>query len=640
MSLAKNAVKVPVPTSIPGARIIIYSNRYVYMVTKATWDNETQNSTDDRKAIGKLCDDDDSMMWANKYYIKEYSVRYPAQHILLHNNSITVGVFVCALRAAEKFGILKALKEAFPIQWMKIFAASVFWIDFETSTSQRFEDWFFDNYCGISTAMDSSAFTRFYQDIQTNGYQIDTYRKTFISEYNLRFPSTSEEKRAYGCDGCNFNTTDTDNELAGYGHAKEDSSIPIVNVMSYVDEETGVSVLWDYFPGPILDKTAILHSMNKAVEFGFTNIHLMMDRGFLTVAMAKLFNDLKETTGNVFSSMVPGTYKFVEDAISKYQHILPKSIENYLPQMHIYGMKLSEDFIIHYAPDFVENGKPIIEMFLFYDDVRASKDRVALLDKISALESDLKDRKEYTENLVKGAGKYFTIHKCENGLIDGREFTIKRNLEVIQQESDRLGFFMIASNAKEPADVEITIARKRDCNEKAHRRRKTFFELTTPGTGTDESFTGKSFVADVAQNIQEAMQYYGNPFIQLKSSETFSTMVGELHKIKANVSEEGDFQLSFPFTKEQKQIGACFGLTEEDVKAYVRRLKWGEPFQVVYNATELKIIDKAYAKANREIERAKDKADTVEKKAKAIAEETIETQIKKLDEKNRKKASM
>ena len=136
------------------------------------------------------------------------------------------------------------------------------------------------------------------------------------------------------------------------------------------------------------------------------------------------------------------------------------------------------------------------------------------------------------------------------------------------------------------------------------------------------------------------MQYYGNPFIQLKSSETFSTMVGELHKIKANVSEEGDFQLSFPFTKEQKQIGACFGLTEEDVKAYVRRLKWGEPFQVVYNATELKIIDKAYAKANREIERAKDKADTVEKRVKVIAEETIETQIKKLDEKNRKKASM
>lgn len=71
MSLAKNAVKVPVPTSTPGARIIIYNNRYVYMVTKATWDNETQNSTDDSKAIGKLCDDDDSMMWANKYYIKE-----------------------------------------------------------------------------------------------------------------------------------------------------------------------------------------------------------------------------------------------------------------------------------------------------------------------------------------------------------------------------------------------------------------------------------------------------------------------------------------------------------------------------------------------------------------------------------------
>ena len=67
---------------------------------------------------------------------------------------------------------------------------------------------------------------------------------------------------------------------------------------------------------------------------------------------------------------------------------------------------------------------------------------------------------------------------------------------------------------------------------------------------------------------------------------------------------------------------------------------FADPFQVVYNATELKIIDKAYAKANREIERAKDKADTVEKKAKAIAEETIETQIKKLDEKNRKKASM
>ena len=403
--------------------------------------------------------------------------------------------------------------------------------------------------------MDGSSFTDLFKDICTNGYQRDKYWELFRKEYEKKIQMPEGlKKRLVGCDGCNSNTSDRNNELAGYGHAKDDEDVPIVGYMSFVDELTGITMYWEYYPGPLLDKTEFPYALETAKDLGWEAIHIMMDRGFITNQMIKLFVALKKDYGIEFSAMIPSTFGFVETIIDEYKDLLHNNQEYYIHEEQVYGMVVPDEYLKESYPEYYENEEPLMHVLLFYDDLRAAKERDAINNKVAAKMAEILEKKEYTENLVKEAGKYLIVEETPEDPITKRHFTVKKNTKVIQEEIDRTGYFLMATNGDDGPDFEIRVARLRDRNEKSFRRRKTFFKLATPGTGTDKTFDGKMIVADIAQSIEEAMEYYAKSYIDKKSSETFVTTVHELHKIKIRVNEDGSMRLAFPLSKEQKVL--------------------------------------------------------------------------------------
>lgn len=273
-------------------------------------------------------------------------------------------------------------------------------------------------------------------------------------------------------------------------------------------------------------------------------------------------------------------------------------------------MKIPRSYIQENLQDFLKDGEPIMDLFLYYDDNRAAKERQSFNDYVTSVKLALEQRVEYTDKLVKDAGKYLIVLPTPSGK---REFTIIRNEDAIQKVQDMKGFFIVASNADETPENEIVFVRKRDKSEKSYRRRKTFFQLATPGTGTNETYGGKMNIADISQNIEEAIEYYGKPFTSAKTSEAVSTMIAELHKIKFYIELDGKIRLAYPLTKQQKDILALFDLTEEDVIEYVKTLEWGKPYSKIYNAKEKKEIRKAEIKAKKAQEKAARKASRVAK---------------------------
>ena len=600
---------VPIPRNLTDGRINVRKSGYVYWTTKTWWDNDTHNAKDNRRLIGKVLPDDAAMMRPNKWYIENLSQLFDEQHVLTHNSVMTGGVFIAALRSAQRTGIFDALKKAYPDQWKRILATCVYWIDQQTSTAQHFKDWFFDNYCGLSAPMDASAFTDLFKDINKNGYQRNKYWKIFRAEYEEKFPKDANQKiRVVGCDGSNSNTSDSDNELGGYGHAKDDEDTPIANYMNFVDEATGITLYWEYYPGPLLDKTEFPYALETARELGYQYIHLIMDRGFITNNMIREFAGLKKKHGIEFSAMIPSTFGFVDTIIQEFGGKLRNNQEHYIHEEHVYGMVIPEEYLKANYPEYFDDDKPLMRLFLFYDDLRAAKERDAINNKVGAKMYAILQKKEYTENLVKDAGKYLVVDRAEKDPVTKREFVVRRNHNVIQEEIDRAGYFIMASNGEEGSTFEIKIARKRDCNEKSFRRRKSFFGLSTPGTGTDETFDGKMIVADIAQGVQESMEYFAKSYIGRKSSETFVTTVNELHKIKIKVNEDGSMRPAYPLTKEQKELLECFGLDAMDFDTYVRSLRWGSDFNEIRNKKEQKQFEKEKAKEEKKAQREAEKA--------------------------------
>ena len=613
----------------------LFMGQYVYWVSEASWDSETQNSKDNRKSIGKLLDDDKTKMWPNDYFLELFGDLQDVQS-LLHHRVIGVGTYIFARKAAENTGVLPALKKAFPSHWRKIFALCVQWIDEEESCAQDFGYWFQKNFCGFYTRLDQPAISRFHAELSKLEDARETYEHEFGIEYSKRFPRTTEKpKWIVGCDGTNSNTTDKDNVKAGYGHAKEDSNLPIVNTMSFVDEETGITMFSHDFPGPVLDKNELIYSLSKAIELGFQKLHLMFDRGFITKEKALFLKDLKEDYGIVFSAMVPETFTFARKVILEYKNILYNNSEYYIDSQKIYGLKLDQMPIFEDDPDCCYGDlDKLYDVYLFYDDKRAATERQSVLDKYRAFLNAVLEKKQFSEKLVSDAAPYVIVTKTEKDPVTGRDFRAVINHELRQKELDLKGYFITISNASDiTAEEEITIARHRDKSEKSFRRKKTFFELTRPDTETEETYEGKMFIAKVAQNIVESIEYYARPFITARTSDTVNTLLKELRSYCARVRDDGHLVPEDYMTSRQKSVFMCLGLSFDIVEHYVRSLTWGIEPGDIFTAKEIRQQEKAKKKAAKEAEReaakaAKKAAREAAKAAKKGARDAAKKEVK------------
>ena len=641
MALEGKLRPVPIPENGELGRVL-HVGPYLYWVTKSWWNPEKKNSEDDRKSIGRVHESNPSLMWPNDYYLSLFAELPIVQH-LNHKRTLGFGTYIFARKAAAKIGVIKALQEAFPRDWERIFALCVEWIEEESDVSQNFEYWFEENFCGLFTKLDPPAISRLYEKINENELACERYRTTFLKEYNAAFPLAGNKKRVVGCDSTNSNTTDADNEKAGYGHAKEDKNLPIVNTMSYVDEATGITIYCENFPGPILDKNQISYSLEKSIKMGYEQLHLMFDRGFITKANARVLQDIKAEYGIVFSAMVPSTFTFVRELTKEYKDVLYNNSAMYIASQKVYGMKIGNMTVFEdERREYSEDLKNLFDVYLFYDDVRAARERRNILDKYQAFLNAVLERKRYTENLVKEAAPFVLVTPLVESK-NGRDFSAVINHEKRQEELDYAGYFITVSDANDiDAEEEITIARHRDRVEKSYRRRKSFFSLTTPDTEKDETYNGKMFVADVAQNVVEAMEYYGRDFTTARTSDTLNTMVRELHSYKGQVNDDNSIIPTSYMKSRLKAIFACLGLTPEAVENYMRSLEWGKPPGDIFTTAELKAAAKAEKQAAKKAQKEAEKAQkAAERKAQKEAEKVrkaAERKAQKEAEKAKKEA--
>lgn len=488
--------------------------------------------------------------------------------------------------------------------------------------------------------MDSSAFTDFYKSICKTDFSETTYRKEFQKEYTERFLGKDRKRKCIcGCDSTNENHETKSNELAGFGHAKTDNSRPIFNRMSFVDEETGITLYMDTFPGPILDKSEIPYTMEKIADLGFELLHCIFDRGFVTQEMALQFQSLKEQYGIEFSAMVPSTYAFAEEYIRDHMYILNNE-EYYIPEENIYGLHLEDE------PVFLKDNEKVVDLdpknlfdvYVFYDDLRASQERGAVSDKVLAIENAIKERKEYTVGLVKLAEPYFKITQCITDPTTGRNFKYTRNNDIIQAEKELKGYFLVVGNGNFSASEEIIFVRRRDKSEKSYKRRKSFLGLLTPCTGTDETFKGKMLIGDIAQNVFESIEYYSQPFLKRKRSETVETLIAKLRRFKIFFKEDGTGMPDHAMRSDEKDIFSCLELSSDVIESYMRTIRWGETPGMIKNSTEISKEKKEKETKAREQKKAARLAEKEKQKAERKAAREAEREKRENEKKAKKEA--
>lgn len=536
------------PIRIPDdKRFKSFSNGYVYFKEKTVWDKEKKHSADDRRCVGKLCKDREGYFRPNAIYYSLFPESEPvAEEPGEIDSYLHFGAYLTLRESASKCGALEALKKAFPDDWERILAYSVFMVDTEKARSQRYEKWGFSNYAGLDRLISTEDASRLFASI---GYSdIDVFMKEFRKSY--RDSKISDRKLVIAFDSTNVNTNSDGIEMAEFGHPKKNEKLPILSTAMGVDESTGIPVYYEDFIGSLLDKTQLEATEKKIREIGFKDVFLVFDRGYYKSEELR-----KLAENNSFAIMVPDNVTTSFDYIRKNGFCIKDREEYFIRSENAYGIQLESDaFLGMHA-----------FTYIFYDERTAIKTKETIHSKVlNAI--NLLEGKEYDEESAKEYSRYLSITKGEDG-----KNVITENTEAIQRERDFAGFFMALSDEKMTAEEMLGRLRKRDRAEKVFLQMKSFMDSEKSYCHGTATYVGRNFVMFFALIMRLSFRFFERQhFERSTGDDTTATVLGYTSKLIAYKTESGTWQRKYALTSKMKTIFKNLGYDEARIDEFLK----------------------------------------------------------------------
>ena len=555
---------------IPKGRVKILKNGYVYWITESHWDNARKMTVDNRVVIGKLDETNNNKMYPNKKYeqlfdtgdsnVEKLKKKYEpiaTEQAGKIDTVMSYGAYAVMKAAAEKCGCLEALKKAFPSLWHKIFAVGLHSIVAGNSTAQAFAGWAFDNYCGLRSSISDSEISKLYGAIADDRAAVLTFFELYGRYYHEAFPQYGERVVAF--DSTNQQTNEATHSKAKRGKSKEGGLVSVINTAMYVDEATGIAQYYEHFDGNVLDKTQSPYTIEKAIQLGFRKLFLMQDRGYFSKGNLESIENL----GIGYGMMLPETTDIATKLINEHLPTIKLNEHYHIANEDAYGIPTTV----------VIAGKEYYA-YVFYDDNTAKAERDAIHGNVNYWLDEAGKRKNFTEKMKEHYGKRaIKVTKTERDQKTGKNYILEIDHDMVADAIRNAGAFVVLSNRKMDISDMISIARKRDCVEKTFRTLKCHFDLKKTYTHGDRTYDGKMFVAFVALIVLQSYSYFIQNVLHSKTANTVATTLSELHKYKIQYGDKKNWFPLYACNKQQKDILACFELTQENIENQVRALR-------------------------------------------------------------------
>ena len=328
--------------------------------------------------------------------------------------------------------------------------------------------------------------------------------------------------------------------LLEYGYNRDDCDLPQVNLSMIVDKEKGIPVMYDIYPGSIVDVTTLKNTIRKIEAHGMENYTLVMDRGFFSKG------NIEELIREKIPFIMPATMalKSVKELMSSAQ----KDVES--PEyLHKFNKKP-----IFVKPVTLEQKEFRINGYCFYDPKRE-------LDEKNAFYSRLYDVKEKLEETAvpgwRNAAEVFKERAREMAsfyswkkIDDHFRIDIKKN--AVTQRVNRMGKFFIFYYGERDWMECLTYYRERDIVEKGFKIMKNDIQSLPLNTHKDSTTKGFIFVRFIGLIIRMRLL---SMMRETKIIEDYAveSLLLELEKIRKIELQNGEVIVT-ELTRKQKEI--------------------------------------------------------------------------------------
>lgn len=538
--------------SLPDARIY-KANGYAYLHLENIYLPDKKYNKPVRVCIGKFIDDETMHPNDNyyKYFPDEDALPDPDPECA---DSMKVGAKAVVDKIFEDLNLDKILQNVFGSQTAHMIhdLASYLCID-GSSVMQHYPTWRYEHPGNIDTNVSDSTITRMLQ----GGVSFEESSK-FMQLWN---EGRDKEGIVYiNYDSTNMGCEAEGVELAEYGHAKDDPTLPQVNLAVGAECSTGLPLLYDIYPGSVVDVSEIDYSINLAKGLGIQNLGFVLDRGYLSAENMKKFRKEKYN----FVIMLKVNNACANRNIIKYHDELVNTDDpnTLISKYDTYGITVKDKL---FSTDEEESW-----IHVFYDSKRASKEKIEFFNVLKLYEQQIIDgikKENLTEERAKKFGRYFDLQ-----LKDGKVVGYSQNLENIHLAMRHFGCFAIATTEEMTAEEALTIYRDRDAVEKLFASIKNEMDGFKFRVHSDPSVATKVFIYFIASIIRSRL-FFNLRTLRNKTNDnknyTVNAAIKELDKIMAIKFKDEDFKRIRKLTKRSKNILKCFDMSEVDIDEYI-----------------------------------------------------------------------
>ena len=533
----------------------IKGTKYVYYEHGRRYDAKRKYTVPQTTTIGKICDDDDSMMYPNTNYLKFFpEAELPDElPVSVRCGCLKIGDYLVIKRVIEHYKLDEEISGIIGKDAGLFLDLAAYTIVAENNAAQYYPDYAYNHplFTDEMKIFSDSKISSFLREISRD----DSIQ--FLNDWN---GSRDHREKIYiSYDSTNKHCQAGDIELAEPGHEKDKQKKPIYNYSIAYDRNNRLPLFYETYSGSINDVSQLQCMLEKAAAFGYKNAGFILDRGYFSESNIRFM----DKNGYEFIIMVKGCKDVVNRLVLEKKGSFEDEWEYAIPYHGVNGITVKS---LLFKTDEKER-----YFHIYYDDYRKAKER-------AKLQSMLCDQREYLESLkdVKNVKisssfeEYFDLIYYHKGKPDQVLQLVREKKEAISRAIKLCGYFCIITSSEMSASDALDLYKSRDASEKLFRGDKSYLGERSIRTYHDEPTHAKIFIEFIALIIRNKIYTcLKDRMKELKKKKNYMTVpaaLKELDKIEIIRQMDGVYRLDHAVTATQKDILQAFNMTEATVK--------------------------------------------------------------------------
>lgn len=527
---------------------------YIEYTYGRKYNPEKKYNVPKRTTIGKMSSDDDTLMYPNPNFEKYFpDVALPDESDKSSRSScIRVGAFLVIKKIIEDYKLFDHMESWDERGKGLLLDLAAYSIVSENNAAQHYPEYAYNHplMTPEHKIYSDSTISRFLSEITPDD------RLNFLNSWNEH--RNHEEKIYISYDSTNKNCKAGDIEKVEYGHPKNDVGAPIFNYSVAYDLNNQIPLLYESYPGSIIDVSQLHYVIQKFQGYGYKNIGFVLDRGYFSKDNIEYMKSCQYD----YVIMVKGKASFVHQLIMDHKGEFELKRSCFIKEYLTYGTTITAKL---YADDDQDS-----YFHLYHRSSRENAELTQLETMLQRMEDAMDKYKGKEIDFGSPYEHYFELTYHEK---DGvrKFYGYKEREDVIEKEMQLCGYFAIVTSKNMSAKEALILYKNRDASEKLFCSDKSFLGNHSLRVSGNDALESKVFIEFIALIIRSKMYtLLQKRMAEMSKKPNFMTVpsaLRELEKIELIRQPKGHYKLDHAISATQKTILGAFGLDEDTTRA-------------------------------------------------------------------------